>query len=84
MSRHISAPISVQKRPDGIPVAFTWRGITYRGQVLSVWKLSTRWWETGREVDRTYYRFETREHEIFEMYRDDGQGGVWVLDICQD
>lgn len=31
-----------------------------------------------------YYRVETANHQIFELYRDDAHHGCWVLDVCQD
>lgn len=36
------------------------------------------------EADRTYYRVEMRDHQIFELYRDAAQGDVWVLAVCVD
>jgi uncharacterized protein DUF6504 len=92
MSRWIGIPVQVERDARGQLLAFTWHGVTYHVRVLSVWKLATRWWvlpaeerETGKgPADRTYYRVETADHQIFELYRDDAQGGVWVLDIVQD
>lgn len=84
MSRQIGLPVRVQLRADGQPSTFIWRGITYQVHVLSIWKLATRWWDYERESDRTYYRVETADHQIFELYRAAAQGDVWVLDICHD
>ena len=57
MSRFIGLPVKgVKKNAKGEPVAFIWRGMTYRGQVISTWRLSDRWWEREAHSDRTYYR----------------------------
>jgi len=46
MSRFIGLPLKgVKKNAKGEPVAFSWRGVTYRGQIIHSWKLSDRWWE---------------------------------------
>lgn len=84
MSRRIGQPVRVRITSHGKPRAFTWRDMVYRVQVLSTWKLATRWWDYEREVDHTYYPVETRDHQIFELYRDAGQGDIWVLDVCRD
>jgi hypothetical protein len=84
MSRRIGIPVRVERDARGQLLAFTWRGGVYRVRVLSVWRLATRWWDYERAADRTYYRVETADHQIFELYCDDAQGGVWVLDIVQD
>lgn len=84
MSRRIGLPVRVRMDATGQPQAFTWRGVAYRVRVLSMWRLATRWWDYERQVDRTYYRCSTRDHQIFELYRDSAQGDVWVLDVVQD
>jgi hypothetical protein len=58
--------------------------MTYTGRVLSWWKLSDKWWDTDLYSDRTYYRMETRDHQIFELYRDAAKDGLWVLARIQD
>lgn len=95
MARRYSEPISVQTRDgeDGQPAAFTWRGATYHVRVIGTWRLSTRWWEIGATVDRVYFRVQTADQQVFELYRerDDGahgtqgtQGERWTLDVCLD
>jgi hypothetical protein len=42
------------------------------------------WWDAGREVDRTYYRVETADRQLFELSCDATQGSGWVLDVIQD
>jgi len=32
----------VKKNAKGEPIAFTWRGVTYRGQIINSWRLSDR------------------------------------------
>jgi uncharacterized protein DUF6504 len=93
LSRRVGVPVRVQLRHEMASLAPSpGTDETYQVRVLSVWKLATRWWvlpaeerETGKGLaDRTYYRVETADHQIFELYRDDAQGGVWVLDLVQD
>jgi hypothetical protein len=85
MSRYIGLPVKgVKKDANGAPVAFTWRGVTYRGKVISTWKLSDRWWERETESVRTYYRLETRDHQVFDLYREHTSRGLWVLSHIQD
>ena len=82
---------------DVRPVAFTWRGVTYRVRVIGTWRLATRRWETGAAVDRVYFRVQTADQQIFEVYRERagmgmemgiadsaGQTERWVLDVCLD
>jgi hypothetical protein len=77
MSRRIGIAVRVQMRAVGQPSAFTWRGETFRVRVLSRWWLATRWWDYEREADRTYYRVETADHQIFERYRDAARCTAW-------
>lgn len=85
MARRINEPITVLTRRQQ-PTAFTWRGATYRVRVIGSWKLATRWWEAGSTVDRTYFRVQADDQQIFELYREAAApgGDRWVLDICQD
>jgi uncharacterized protein DUF6504 len=84
MSRQILRPVKVWTDAKGQPVRFVWRDVTYRGQVRSMWKLSDKWWDPDRYSDQTYYRLETADHQIFELYRDAAQDGLWVLSHIQD
>jgi uncharacterized protein DUF6504 len=84
MSRRVQQPVPVEVRTDGTPQAFTWRGTAYRVRVVGCWRLATRWWDAGREVDRTYYRVETADHQLFELYCDAAHGHGWILDVVQD
>jgi hypothetical protein len=82
MSRQILQPIRVWTDAVGKPVR--WREATYTRRVLSWWKLSDKWWDADRYSDRTYYRIETKDHQIFELYRDAARDGLWVLARIQD
>lgn len=72
---------------QGLPATLVWRQVTYHVRVIGSWRLTTRWWEAHHAVDRTYFRVETSDHQIFEVYREtagNAQGERWVLDICLD
>lgn len=88
MARRYGEPITVLSH-YGQPVAFTWRDVTYRVRVIGTWRLSTRWWETGASVDRVYFRVQTADQQVFEVYRETAhakpaRGERWVLDVCLD
>ncbi len=82
MSRRYHEPIDVTVA-DGQPVAFIWRGVPYAVQVIGRWRLRTGWWDPKRAAARTYFRVRTADHQVFELYQDDAEGG-WMLDVCQD
>ena len=85
MSRYIGLPLKhVEKDKQGRPVAFTWRGVTYRGQVISTWRLSDRWWEREAHSDRTYYRLMTADFQVFDIYSENTSRGLWVLSHIHD
>jgi hypothetical protein len=46
-------------------------------------ELATYWWEPGQQVERTYYRVEAADQQVFEVYHDE-RGGGWVLDSVLD
>lgn len=94
MARRYGEPIAVQTR-EGRPVAFTWRGMTYHVRVIGTWRLATRWWEagtggtggTGAAVDRVYFRVQTADQQVFELYQEitgSESSARWVLDVCLD
>lgn len=86
MARRYGEPIAVQTA-GGRPTAFTWRGVGYHVRVIGTWRLATRWWEveTGAAVDRIYFRVQTADQQIFELYCElAGQGDRWILDVCLD
>ena len=86
MARRYGEPIPVLAR-EGRPIAFTWRGATYHVRVIGTWRLATRWWERDTAVDRVYFRVQTTDQQVFELYREtaaSGKGGRWVLDVCLD
>jgi len=84
MSRQILRPVKVWTDANGRPQRFVWRETTYSGRVLSWWKLSDKWWDADRYSDRTYFRLETTDHQIFELYQDAAKDGLWVLGHIQD
>jgi uncharacterized protein DUF6504 len=84
MSLWVHQPVPIEVGPNNAPTAFTWRGVTYRVCVVGCWRLATRWWDAGWEADRTYYRVEAADHQVFELYCDATQGNCWMLDVIQD
>lgn len=82
MARRYGQPVAVEVA-GGRPVAFTWRGRRRAVAVIGDWRLVARWWDAGRATDRTYYRVQTRDWQVFELYHD-AATGVWVLDACLD
>lgn len=85
MSRFIGLPVKgVKKDAQGHPVAFTWRGVTYRGKVISTWRLSDRWWEREAHSDRTYYRLMTADFQVFDIYSENTSRGLWILSHIHD
>jgi hypothetical protein len=84
VSRQILRPVKVWTDEKGQPKRFVWHHVTYSGRVLSSWKLSDKWWDKELYSDRTYYRVETADHQIFELYRDAAKDGLWVLARIQD
>ena len=85
MSRFIGLPVKgVKKNAKGEPVAFKWHGVTYRGQVISIWRLSDRWWERETYSDRTYYRLMTADYQVFDIYSENTSRGLWVLSHIHD
>jgi len=89
MTRHIGESVQVRHH-QGQLTAFTWRAATYPVRVIDMWRLATRWWEPGEAADRTYYRCETADYHIFELYYEATprvsipDNKRWVLDVCQD
>ncbi len=89
--RRYGESITVQVQ-QGLPTAFVWRSATYHVRVIGSWRLATRWWEIRHTVDRTYFRVETSDHQVFELYcetaagndHSQAQGKRWVLDTCLD
>jgi uncharacterized protein DUF6504 len=84
MSRQILRPVKVWTDTKGQPKKFHWREVTYSGRVVHSGKLRDRWWEPDRYSDRTYYRLETADHQVFDLYRDAAKDGLWVLSHVQD
>lgn len=92
MVRRYSESITVLAQ-QGLPTSFVWRSVTYQVRVIGSWRLATRWWEMRHAVDRTYFRVETPDHQIFELYceaaltgkvQGQTQGERWMLDTCLD
>jgi hypothetical protein len=82
MVRRYRDPITVSLA-DGLPAAFTWRGVRYVVAVIGTWQLAARWWDAERATERTYFRVQARDLQVFEIYHD-VVSGAWVLDVCQD
>jgi hypothetical protein len=69
---------------EGSLHAFTWRGVRYRVQdILDSWHLQDKWWDRERHTDRHYWRVQTLDFGVYELYHDT-VSGVWVLDVVQD
>lgn len=85
MSRYIGLPLKhAVKDKQSRAVAFTWRGVTYRGKIISTWRLSDRWWERETHSDRTYFRLMTADLQVFDIYREHTSRGLWVPSHIQD
>ena len=84
MSRQILRPVKVCTDATGQPKRFVWREVTCSGRVVLSWKLRDRWWEPDTYSDRTYYRLETVDHQVFDLYRDAAKDGLWILSHIQD
>jgi len=86
----ISEEISVTRdERQGHPVSFRWKGIEYSvGEVIACWQdwgfaggaPARKTWRMRRH--RNYYRVETTDGAVFELYHDRGikiTGGKWYL-----
>jgi hypothetical protein len=86
ISREISV---VRDETTGRPVSFTWDGRTYIiREIIAVWPdwgfaagaPRRKTWRMRRH--RNYYRVETEDGEIFELYHDRGvksERDAWIL-----
>ena len=83
MAHRYGAPIEVELTSDGQPEALTWRGLHYAVQIIGIWKLRDRWWDPAQHTDRAYYRCQTADQQVFEVYHD-AVSGAWILDVVQD
>lgn len=84
MARRYGQPITVTLAAGDLPTSFTWRMRRYWVQVLSIWRLSSHWWDPTQAIDRIYYRVETTaDCLLFEVYHD-LLSDAWVLDVCHD
>jgi uncharacterized protein DUF6504 len=54
----------------GRPVAFVWRGLEWRVQVIGRWKLQDRWGYAQRRAERWYWRVMTADFQVFELYHE--------------
>jgi hypothetical protein len=85
MSRFVGLPLKgVKKNAKGEPIAFIWRGVTYRGEIIHSWKLSDRWWEREAYSNRTYYRLMTADFQVYDIYSENTSRGLWVLSHIHD
>ena len=83
MSRlyHPAPVIDVNTNDRGLPVALSWRGTLYRGEVRQHWRIRTGWWG-GEEIWRDYYLYEADEL-VCEVYHDRRKGD-WRLHRIYD
>jgi hypothetical protein len=84
MSRQILRLVKVWTDANGRPMQFVWRETTYSGRIIHSWNLRARWWEPDRFSDRTYFRLETRDHQVFDLYHDAAKDGLWILSRILD
>jgi hypothetical protein len=69
---------------EGYLHAFTWRGVRYPvADLLGSWHLQDKWWEREGHSDRRYWRVQTPDFGVYELYHD-AVSGAWVLDVVQD
>jgi hypothetical protein len=86
----ISEPITVARdEKSGEPVSFTWKGREYLiEEIIAAWPdwgfsagaPKRKSWRMRRH--RNFYRVETRDGAVFEIYHDRGlkpDGGKWFL-----
>jgi hypothetical protein len=84
MATRYCVPVAVELAPDGVPAAFTWREKRYSAvRLLGTWRLATGRWNVAQRIDRTYFRVETADHQVFELYFD-GVSHAWVLEVVQN
>jgi hypothetical protein len=84
MSRQMLRPVKVWTDEKGQPKRWQWRETVYSGRVLLVWNLSAYWWDDEKHSNRMYYRMETPDHQVFELYQDLAKDNIWVLARIQD
>lgn len=84
--------IRVRTGPDGRPRGFHWptgdRGAgTRERQIAAIhrtWRVRWNWW--AEETHRLYYRVETVEGGVYELYQEQaaGRAGCWYLERVWD
>jgi hypothetical protein len=80
----IRVEISRTAPGEGYLHAFTWRGVRHPvAGILGSWHLLTRWWDPERHSDCHYWRVQTPDFGVYELYHDQ-VSGMWVLDVVQD
>jgi hypothetical protein len=88
VAHRYSEPIRVELEQvaggDSLLHAFSWRGVRYPVvEILSTWHLQARWWDREHHSDRHYWRVQTPDFGVYELYHD-AVGDVWVLDTVLD
>jgi hypothetical protein len=88
MAHRYGDPIRIEhvttESGESIVRAFLWRGRRYPiVQILESWHLQDKYWDPAQHSDRLYYRVETPDHGVYEIYLD-MVSGAWVLDKVQD
>lgn len=71
--------LTVEIGATGKPVTLRWRGRLHRvQQIVQSWEISTDWWESDGEIERTYHALITHAGLLCVVYRDDASGN-WFL-----
>jgi hypothetical protein len=84
MAHRYLRPVRVMTDELHQPKSFEWRGATYRVEVIGMWHLATRWWDSETHTDRQYFRVQTKDFQTFDLYTDRAKDGIWVLDYVHD
>jgi len=78
MSRLINSPVRVSASSRGHPKRFFWRGKTHHiHRILEIWSDIGAWWQG--EQEKVFWRLETHDGGIFELYREREDSQTWYL-----
>ncbi len=77
MVKLINKNIEIRYSTNDTPLAFRFNGKWLPvSQVLEIWKDTGTWWDG--ESEKTFYRVNTHEGSLFELYRDNNSL-AWFL-----